>query len=332
LIEEREIRRHLDGLAKPPGSLGRLEEIAVRLCRTQETLRPLTSPRRLVLFAGDHGVVARGVSAWPSSVTGLMIRAIAEGRSASAVLARQNRVELRVVDVGSRSEPLPVSASYRDARVRAGTRDLSVEPALTNDEYEAAFRAGAQEAELAVTAGCRILMTGEMGIGNTTPASCITALLTNRSAEMVVGRGAGIDDEGLARKRAIVEAALQRYRGLDMPSAIEAMGGLEIAAMAGFLSEATRRRQTVLLDGFVATAAALIIARSQPDAVRWMIAAHRSAEPGHAIALDSLGLEPILSDWRMRLGEGTGALTALPLLDSAAAVLGMGTLAEVLGS
>jgi nicotinate-nucleotide--dimethylbenzimidazole phosphoribosyltransferase len=203
---------------------------------------------------------------------------------------------------------------------------------MTRAEFRHAFEIGRLEAERARLDGCRVVVTGEMGIGNTTAASCLTARLTGAAADEVVGRGAGADDATLATKRRVVREALERCRHLDDHAAAEAMGGLEIAAMAGFIREACARGQTLLLDGFVATAAALVVAKFLPDATDRMIAAHRSAEPGHAIALRHLGLTPVLDGWEMRLGEGTGALTALPLLDAAAALLRMGTLAEVLGS
>ncbi|MBM3972122.1 MAG: nicotinate-nucleotide--dimethylbenzimidazole phosphoribosyltransferase [Planctomycetes bacterium] len=325
------IRKHLDTLAKPTGSLGRLEDLAARLCEMQQTLTPVTAPRRAVLFAADHGVVAEGVSAWPSSVTGHMIRTIVAGRSASARLATTTNTDLRVVDVGSLTEPLAPQPNYRCAKVCSGTRNLALEPALTKDEFHAAFAVGQQEADDAMNAGCQILIAGEMGIGNTTAASCLTALLTGADAHDVVGRGAGADDAVLEKKRHVVRNALARYRHLNSDGAIEAMSGLEIAAMAGFIHETCTRGRTLLLDGFVVTAAALVVAHLWPDAVTRMIAAHRSAEPGHSLALKHLGLEPILDGWRMRLGEATGALTALPLLDAAAAMLGMSTLAEVVG-
>lgn len=325
-----QIRNYLDSLAKPPGSLGRLEDLAARLCEVQQTLAPRTRPRRVVLFAADHGVVAEGVSAWPSAVTGHMIRTIVAGRSASAALANATQTQLRVVDVGSLAEPLAPRPNYRSAKVRPGTRNLAVEPAMTADEFHTAFTVGQEEAVAVVNDGCQLLIAGEMGIGNTTPASCLTALLTGADPDQVVGRGAGADDDTISRKRAVVADALTRYRSLDPWHAAQAMGGLEIAAMAGFMSAAAQHRRTLLLDGFVATAAALIVAAIEPNSTRQMLAAHRSAEPGYALALNHLGLTPILDGWQMRLGEATGALTALPLLDAAAAILGMGTLAEVL--
>jgi nicotinate-nucleotide--dimethylbenzimidazole phosphoribosyltransferase len=247
------------------------------------------------------------------------------------VLANATSTELRVVDVGALSDPLKPQDNYLCAKVRHGTRNLSVEPAMTSEEFHDAFAVGQQEADAAMNDGCKILIAGEMGIGNTTSASCLTALLTGASPDEVVGRGAGADDATLARKYAIVAKALKKYETLDPKDAIEAMGGLEIAAMAGFIRSTALHGRTVLLDGFVATAAALIVQAIDPKLTRQMIAAHRSAEPGHALALAQLGLDPILDGWQMRLGEGTGALTALPLLDAAAEILQMGTLADVLG-
>lgn len=322
---------HLDSLAKPPGSLGRLEALAARLALVQGRLDPATNPRRLVLFAGDHGVVAQGVTAWPQAVTAAMIATIAAGRSASAVLAASVGAELRLVDVGSVAPPLArPPAFYRDARVRAGSRDLSAEPAMTPDEFDAAWAVGAQEAARAADDGMAVLAAGEMGIGNTTPAAALTALLTGLDPDAACGRGAGADDATLARKQAVVRQALARVAGRESKVAIAALCGFEIAAMAGFFAEGARRRRTLVLDGYVATSAALVAEALAPGTAAAMIAAHASAEPGHAAALAHLRLDPLL-DWGLRLGEGTGALLALPMLDAAAALLTMATLQEVLG-
>jgi nicotinate-nucleotide--dimethylbenzimidazole phosphoribosyltransferase len=311
---------HLDALAKPRRSLGKLEELAVRLAVIQRTLRPAVRPRRLVIFAGDHGVVARGVSAWPSDVTGLMVGTMMTGRAASSALAAAHECSLRLVDVGvasARSHSAP--PFFRDARIAAGTRDLSVEPAMTSAQFDAAWKVGAEEAERAVAEGNRILLAGEMGIGNTTPAACLTMLFTGVSADVAVGRGAGADDTTLQIKREIVGAAVAGRAG-DLRSAIEAVSGYELVAIAGFFAAGARLGATLLLDGYVATSAALIAEHVHPGSAHSMIAAHRSAEPGHGAALAHLGLDPLL-DWNMRLGEGTGALVALPLLDSAAVLL-----------
>lgn len=341
MIDSTRIWAHLDGLAKPRRSLGRLEATAVRLASIQRTLAPVTRPRRLVLFAGDHGVVARGVSAWPSEVTGLMVSTILAGRASSSALAKAHDCSVRLVDVGVASS-LPASPPpfFRDARIAPGTRDLSEQPAMTPAQFDAAWDVGADEATRAIAEGNAILIAGEMGIGNTTAAACITTLLADVPVEGAVGRGAGADDVTLQIKRNVVTVAVDRVRAQsgayrstatfpDLRAAIAALCGFEIVAMAGCYAAGAQQGATILLDGFVATAAALIAERLQPGTVNSMIAAHRSAEPGHGAALARLQLEPLL-DWGMRLGEGTGALVALPLLDSAAALLrDVATLSEL---
>jgi nicotinate-nucleotide--dimethylbenzimidazole phosphoribosyltransferase len=319
-----EIFRHLDALTKPPRSLGRLEELAARLCLIQQTLRPATRPRRLVVFAGDHGVLAEGVSAWPSEVTGLMIENILSGGAASSVLARATATELILVDVGARSVPLPPRPGYVVAKVRDGTRNLAREAALTTAEFDRAWEVGAAQARQAAAEGMRIVAAGEMGIGNTTPAACLAMLLAGTPADEAVGRGAGTDDATLARKRAVVEAAVQRLRpgfAVDPKAAMAAVSGLEIAAMAGFYAVAAKAGLTIVLDGFIATSAALVARTQAPETPSFLIAAHCSAEPGHRSMLASLGLTPFLDAWQLRLGEGTGALLLMPLLDAAAAVV-----------
>jgi nicotinate-nucleotide--dimethylbenzimidazole phosphoribosyltransferase len=323
-------RARLDALAKPRGSLGRLEDIAVALARSQDSLTPRTRPRRLVLFAADHGVVASGVSAWPSDVTGLMIATILRGGAASSVLARETGTELRLIDVGSLAQP-PANPPgfYRDARVRAGSRNLANEAALTPAEFEAAWAVGKQEAERAAREGCMLVAAGEMGIGNTTSAACLTAMLAGVPIDIAVGPGAGADETIVAVKRAVVARALTR-EATDSASAIPALAGLEIAAMAGFYATAASGGLTIILDGYVATAAALVAEQLAPGTARAMIAAHRSAEPGHERALAKLGLQPLL-EMGMRLGEGTGALAAMPLIDQAGAILREMMLLEEIG-
>lgn len=322
-LSAQDVRAHLDALAKPPGSLGRLEALATRLALVQQSLRPAVAPRRLVLFAADHGVVASGVSAWPSAVTGAMVATILAGRASSNALARAANVELRLVDVGVAGPPIEPAAFYRDARIGPGTRDLAREPAMTLEQFDRAWEVGASEARAAVEAGHAVLAAGEMGIGNTTPAACLTVLLAGAEADAAVGRGAGADDGVLATKRRVVAVSTARARPLlagNVKAAIAAVAGFEIIAMAGFFANAATAGRTILLDGYVATAAALVAERLAPGTGGRMIAAHRSAEPGHGAALAALGLEPLL-DWGMRLGEGTGALVAFPLLDAAAALL-----------
>jgi nicotinate-nucleotide--dimethylbenzimidazole phosphoribosyltransferase len=333
---------HLDALAKPRGSLGALEALAARLAATQGTLKPQTRPRRIVLFAADHGCVAAGVTAWPSAVTGLMVATIAAGKAASSVLARSTGTDLRLVDVGTLGPKLdPAPGFYRYAPIRAGTANLAVQPAMTIDEFDAVWALGRTEARLAELAGGKVVAAGEMGIGNTTPSACLAMLLADVPLDQAVGPGAGSDDKVMATKREVVAAAVGRARtGLGRASqgqtevakaAIAAVAGLELVAMAGFYASSAEFGITVVLDGYVSGAAALIAQRLAPSCINSMIAGHCSAEPGHRAVLAKLGLTPVL-DWSMRLGEGTGALLAMPMLDAAAAILSdMATLADVLG-
>lgn len=324
MITDADVWTHLDSLAKPQRSLGRMEQLAVRLAVVQQRLDPRTRPRRIVLFAADHGVVAQGVSAWPQAVTGLMVETIRSGRATSSALAMAQGCDLRLVDIGvARPPPPPHPAFYLAASIAPGAADLAAGPAMTAAQFDAAWAIGADEARRAQEEGYVVLIAGEMGIGNTTSAACLTALLSDVAPAEAVGRGAGADDAALAIKTRIVEAATARAAALqadDPRAAIAGVAGFEIAAMAGFFAQGAAQGSTLLLDGFVATSAALVAEALSPGASTAMIAAHRSAEPGHGAALAALDLDPLL-DWQMRLGEGTGALVALPLLDSAAALL-----------
>jgi len=328
-LGSQDIWNHLDSLTKPARSLGRLEDLAARLCEIQQTLAPQTTPRRIVLFAGDHGVAGSGVSAWPSEVTRLMVKNIRAGGAASTVLARQTQTDAVLIDVGvlgdvCADEGQPPAERpgirFRRRRIRAGTRDLALEPALLLGEFEAAIHVGRDEAREAASDGMRVVAAGEMGIGNTTPSACLAMLLADVPLGEAVGRGAGADDAVLDRKRQVVELAVDRVRrrwAREPLAAVAAVAGLEIAAMAGFYAEAHAAGLTIVLDGYVAGAAALIAELLTPGAARSMIASHLSAEPGHRFVLDHLRLRPFLH-WNLRLGEGTGALLLMPLLDAAA--------------
>ena len=333
MIDQAAAEARLDALAKPRGSLGHLETIAARLAETQNTLAPVTKPRRIVLFAADHGCVAAGVTPWPSAVTQMMIGTIAAGKAASSVLAANSGTDLRLVDAGSLGAALdPAPAFYRHAPVRAGTGNIAREAAMTLAEFELAWALGVNEARLAVQSGMKVVAAGEMGIGNTTPSACLAMLLANVPLQQAVGPGAGSDAAGMLRKRDVVTGAVTRARKMlaEHPKvSIAEVAGLEIVAMAGFYAVAAEAGLTVVLDGYVSGAAALIAARLAPDSRSGMIAGHCSAEPGHGLVLAHLGLTPIF-DWKMRLGEGTGALLAMPMLDAAAAVLtNMATLEEL---
>ncbi len=321
----------LDALAKPPGSLGKLERLAARLAVTQGRLDPRTRPRRLVVFAGDHGVVAEGVGLWPSAVTGAMMRLMREGRSSASALARTAGADFLLVDAGSCTEGMQPGPGFLDARIAHGTASFAQGPAMTVAQFDAAWALGERIAAEAAAEGLAVLALGEMGIGNTTAAAALGALLTGAAPEAMVGPGAGANPETLARKRAVVAAGVLRARAeADPRAAIASVCGHEIAALAGCIAGCARHRVTVVLDGLIVGAAALVAQRLSPGARDSAIAAHLGAEPGHARMLEALGLEPFL-DWGLRLGEGTGAALLLPLLDAAAALLTeVATLDEVM--
>jgi nicotinate-nucleotide--dimethylbenzimidazole phosphoribosyltransferase len=334
------IRLHLDSLCKPPGSLGELERLAFELCRIQNTLAPASRPRRLVVFAADHGVAAQRVTAWPSEVTSMVVGVMANRKSASGVMSRACDTDYRVIDVGCLHAPAVEKDFSQGSRsvfwshpVAAGTQDLSSGPAMSRTQFHAAWRVGTAQADAAADEQYAVVAAGEMGIGNTTSASCLVTLLTGLSPEQSVGRGAGVSDAGLAIKRAIVTQATQRampwIEKQDWKGAACEVGGFEIIAMSAFFVRAAQRRLVIVLDGFIATAAALLAERLYPGTARSMIASHLSSEPGHVKALEALGLSPFL-DWNLRLGEGTGALMLMPLLDTAVAmVTQMATLDDV---
>jgi nicotinate-nucleotide--dimethylbenzimidazole phosphoribosyltransferase len=310
-------------LAKPAGALGRLEDLSIWLAGVQDACppRPFARPRVLI-FAGDHGVVTAGVSAYPAEVTAAMVRTFVAGGAAVNVLARLVGATVRVLDLSVDADLDDLPADLTRWKVRRGSGRIDVEDALSYDEATAAFQAGMAVVDDEVDAGADLLLTGDMGIGNTTPAAVLVAALTSSDVASVVGRGTGIDDDGWMRKAAVVRDTLRRTRPhLGNPvRVLSVAGGADIAAMAGALVQASVRRTPVVLDGVVSGAAALVAHRMAPGAARWWLAGHRSPEPAHSIALQRLGLEPVV-DYGMRLGEGTGALVALPILAAAGATL-----------
>jgi nicotinate-nucleotide--dimethylbenzimidazole phosphoribosyltransferase len=313
--------RHLDTLTKPPGSLGRLEELAARLVALTGR-PPRVSAPVIFTLAADHGVVAEGVSAYPQSVTGQMVENFLRGGAAVNVLARQAGARVVVADFGV-AAPLGARDGLVVRRFAPGTANIARGPAMSRAQALAALAAGAALAEEAVDGGADLLGTGEMGIGNTTAASAITAAITGADADLVTGRGTGVDEEGRRRKVAVVRRALEVNRpaardGLDV---LAKVGGFEIAGLAGVMLAGAARRVPVAIDGFIAGAAALIAVTLAPAARHALFAAHRSAEPGHARALAHLGLAPYL-DLDMRLGEGTGAALFIPIARAAAAIYG----------
>ena len=309
-------------LTKPAGSLGALEELSVRLAGLAGVCPPpMPEPATVAVFAGDHGVHAQGVSPWPQEVTAQMVANFVAGGAVVNAFARQAGAEVMVIDVGV-SIPLFGGPTLVDANVRRGTRDMTVEPALTRDEARAAVEVGISVADQLVGAGAKCLLTGDMGIANTTPAAALTAVFTGAGPAAVTGRGTGIDDAMLAHKTSVIVAALDRHAPdrSDPLGVLAAVGGLEHAALTGFILGAAAHRVPVIVDGVIAASAALAAAAFAPDAVAAMIAGHRSAEPGASAALAHLGLEPLL-DLGMRLGEGSGAVLALPVVASAVRVL-----------
>jgi nicotinate-nucleotide--dimethylbenzimidazole phosphoribosyltransferase len=313
----------LSTLTKPPGSLGRLEWLAARLCAIQQTISPRATPSRVAVFAADHGVASEGVSAYPPSVTGQMVANFMNGGAAINVLARTAGADVWVVDVGvaGRIGTSGSGATFLSRRVRAGTRNMTQGAAMTVEELDAAIGIGLDVAARAAEDGIAVLACGEMGIANTTAASAITAALAGASAAEVTGRGTGVDDIALARKLECVTRALHVNRpGRDALEVLRTVGGFEIAAMVGACVGAAADRIAVVGDGFIATAAAMIAAEVCPPFLDYWFAGHLSPEPGHAVQLRYLRQEPLLA-LDMRLGEGTGATLAMHLIGAAASVI-----------
>ncbi|KMO77495.1 nicotinate-nucleotide--dimethylbenzimidazole phosphoribosyltransferase [Mycolicibacterium chubuense] len=309
-------------LTKPAGALGRLEDLSVWVSSCQSSCPPKQFERaRVVVFAGDHGVATAGVSAYPPEVTAAMMANFAAGGAAVNVLAGIADATVRIADIAIDTDE-PLSPAVGAHKIRRSSGNIAVEDALTPDEVVAAIEAGRAIADEEVDAGADLLIAGDMGIGNTTPATTLVAALTNTEPVAVVGRGTGVDDAGWARKTAAIRDALYRTRRLsaDPVALLRICGGADLAAMTGFCAQAAVRRTPVLLDGVVVTAAALAAERLAPGARQWWQAGHRSTEPAHTLALRELGLEPIV-ELGMRLGEGSGALVALPVLRAAVATL-----------
>jgi nicotinate-nucleotide--dimethylbenzimidazole phosphoribosyltransferase len=314
-------QKHLDQLTKPPGSLGRLEELAAWYVQVTETFPPSLPKKQIFTFAADHGVVEEGVSAYPKAVTAQMVYNFLRGGAAINVLARHVGAEVRVVDIGVDHDfgGLPGLLHHKVSR---GTRNMTRGPAMTEEETRRAVQVGCQLAEAAAREGVGLLATGDMGIGNTTPSSAITAVMTGSPVEAVTGRGTGIDDQTLLVKRAIIEQALKINLSdpTDPIDMLSKVGGYEIAGVAGLILGAAAHRIPVVIDGFISTAGALIAVALKPETKNYLLASHQSAEPGHRIALKTLGLRPLL-DLNMRLGEGTGAALGMGLIEAAIRIL-----------
>ena len=311
------IRRTIDSKTKPLGALGSIESLAGQIARIQGTLRPSLHRCRLTLFAGDHGIAHEGVSAYPQAVTRQMVANFLAGGAAANVFARANGVDLRVVDAGVAGGPID-APELISRRIAAGTRSSAVEAAMTADECEAALRAGD---ELGTRVEADAAAFGEMGIANTSSATLVAHKLTGAGLDALTGRGTGLDDDGLARKHAVLARAAARTPArLDARDALREYGGFEIVMMAGAMIGAARAGAVVLVDGFIASVAALAATGLAPALRDYLVFAHRSAEQGHRTVLEAIGARPLL-DLDMRLGEGTGALLAWPVLKCAAAMM-----------
>jgi nicotinate-nucleotide--dimethylbenzimidazole phosphoribosyltransferase len=321
----------LAGLATPAGALGRLGELGVWLAGVQGHCPP-TPPAnvRAVIFAGDHGVAAHGVSAYPSAVTPAMVRTFLLGRAGVSALAAAHGVHVRVLDIAVDDDLEGVDPEVQRFKVRRSSEPLHLADAVSSEETAQALAAGAIVAHEEIEAGADLLISGDMGIGNTTPATALIAAVLGVPAVDVTGRGTGIDEHTLLHKQQLVQQAVDRVGDRTPLETLAALGGADLAASVGFMAEAARRGVPVLLDGVIAVACALMADQLEPGAAAWFAAGHRSTEPAQALALEKLGLVPLL-DLGMRLGEGSGAVAAVPIVRSAAAVLSDVALLSELG-
>ncbi len=316
-------------LTKPPGALGRLEEIAIRLAALQGTERPRIDSVHIAVFAADHGVAADGISAFPQAVTAEMVKNFARGGAAISVLARELGAELEVINLGTVNDPGPLDGVLNLA-LGSGTAHFCREPAMTESQLARALHAGRQTAERARLGGAQLFIGGEMGIGNTTAAAALACALLDAEPSLLAGPGTGLDAQGVTRKAEVIRRALDCHSDhLGTPlEALRRLGGFEIAALAGSYMGCAHMGLPVLVDGFISSVAALAAARLCPGAEDWFLFSHASAEPGHRRVLGALDAKPLL-DLGMRLGEGSGAAAAVPLLRLACALHnGMATFAE----
>jgi nicotinate-nucleotide--dimethylbenzimidazole phosphoribosyltransferase len=316
-------------LTKPPGALGQLESLAIRLAALQGTEQPGVERVHIAVFAGDHGVAVEGVSAFPQAVTGEMVRNFARGGAAISVLARALGATLEVTNLGTVNDPGPIDG-VSSLKLGAGTANFTLGPAMNEHQLALAFHAGRHAAERAKLAGAQLFIGGEMGIGNSTAATALACALLDIAPEQLAGPGTGLDAAGVQRKIDVIRRALQLHNGhmLSPLEALRRVGGFEIAALAGSYLACAHMGVPVLVDGFIASSAALAAARMHAGVKEWLLFSHASAEPGHRRLLEELGAQPLL-DLGLRLGEGSGAATAVPLLRLACALHNqMATFAE----
>lgn len=325
MITHAQIQAALNSQTKPPGSLGKLEDLGARLAYIQQSLQPQASKKRIILFAASHGISAENVSPYPAEVTAQMVLNFIQGGAAINVLCRQHQIDLHVADVGVHFHPLvspPATDHFHSHPVRSGTRNFAHEPAMTDQEAYAALATGRAFARQAQQDGIHLTGLGEMGIGNTSSAAALSAALLNLPVAQLTGRGTGADPSMLEHKRVVLARALELHRPLlTSPLAkLCCLGGFELAAMTGFILECAQLRLPVVLDGFIVTTSALLATQMQPEVSSILFYSHRSQEQGHSILLEHLQAQPLL-DLQLRLGEGTGVALAMPLLESAARLL-----------
>jgi nicotinate-nucleotide--dimethylbenzimidazole phosphoribosyltransferase len=314
-------RARQDRLTKPPGSLGRLEELSIQIAGIQRTPRPDVTRKAIFVMAADHGVVAQGVTAYPQAVTAQMVANFAAGGAAINVLARYVGARVLIVDMGVACD-ITGCDGLISKKVAYGTRDLSCGPAMSRDQARCAVEAGIEVLESELERGLDLVAAGDMGIGNTTASAAVIAVITGQPPASVAGRGTGVDDAGLARKIAMIEQALacNQPDPNDALDVLSKVGGFEIGGLAGVIVAAAANRIPVVIDGVISGAAALVATGLAPQASDYLIAGHLSTEPGHRAALTHLGLEPLL-DLGMRLGEGTGAALAMGIVEAAVKAL-----------
>jgi nicotinate-nucleotide--dimethylbenzimidazole phosphoribosyltransferase len=324
------VQKEFDGLAKPVGSLGKLEKVAAQIAGITHSHTPTVDPAAITVFGGDHGIAADdSVTPWPQAITGMMLEVMGDNKAAVSVLADVADVYCQYINVGAVSDSK--SRAVRNERVKGGTQDIRTDNAMTRQETIAAMNVGAQTAERLIAGGSRSLCTGEVGIGNTTPSAVLIAHFAKAIAQEVTGRGSGIDDETFARKVEIVEQLITKTKNTTDPIDVLAqIGGLEIAALTGYILRATSLQVPVVLDGVITLAAATVAKAINPEVNQFLIAGHCSSEPGSRIAITHLQLQPIL-DLELRLGEGTGALLSIPIIRSACQALSrMARIADLL--
>ena len=317
---EVDLKRKIDGKTKPPGSLGRLETLALQCGKIQNSLNPELVNPTILVFAGDHGITEEGVSPYPQEVTAQMVLNFLNGGAAINVFCRQNNISLHVVDAGVKTD-LPEGTELINANIGRGTKNFCKEAAMSLDECEMAIEKGAELSRTVPVSTCNVIGFGEMGIGNTSSAAALTQRFTGLPVEDCVGKGTGLDDSGLEHKQNTIRQALEKHAEIKEPQAVlSTFGGFEIAMMVGAMLESAVLKRIILIDGFIATAAFLAAFRIVPEIKQYAIFAHKSDEQGHGKILKYMQVEPLIS-LGMRLGEGTGAAVAFPILQSAVSFL-----------